>query len=236
MACSRFCSWLFSFWQLTTMPVGRWVMRTAESVVLTRLAAGARRAEHVDPDVLLLDGDVDLLGLGHHQHAGGGRVHAALALGDRDPLDPVHAALELQQRVRRLARLGGALGLHGDGDGLEAAEVGLGGVELLGLPAAPLGVAGVHPQQVAGEQRRLLAALAGLDLQQRVLGVGRVAGHQEVPQPLLGVLAPRRRARRPPRRRTRPRRRARARPRCRRRAGASRRRSARSPTARRSAG
>ena len=34
-ACSLFCSWLFSFWQLTTMPVGRWVIRTAESVVLT---------------------------------------------------------------------------------------------------------------------------------------------------------------------------------------------------------
>ena len=35
IACSRFCSWLFSFWQLTTMPVGTWVIRTAESVVLT---------------------------------------------------------------------------------------------------------------------------------------------------------------------------------------------------------
>ncbi len=34
-ACSLFWSWLFSFWQETTMPVGRWVMRTAESVVLT---------------------------------------------------------------------------------------------------------------------------------------------------------------------------------------------------------
>ena len=32
---SLFCSWLFSFWQLTTIPVGWWVMRTAESVVLT---------------------------------------------------------------------------------------------------------------------------------------------------------------------------------------------------------
>ena len=30
-----FCSWLFSFWQLTTMPVGTWVIRTAESVVFT---------------------------------------------------------------------------------------------------------------------------------------------------------------------------------------------------------
>ncbi len=30
-----FCSWLFSFWQEATIPVGRWVIRTAESVVLT---------------------------------------------------------------------------------------------------------------------------------------------------------------------------------------------------------
>jgi hypothetical protein len=35
IADSLFCSWLFSFWQDTTMPVGRWVIRTAESVVLT---------------------------------------------------------------------------------------------------------------------------------------------------------------------------------------------------------
>ena len=40
IACSRFCSWLFSFWQLTTMPVGRWVMRTAESVVFTDCPPG----------------------------------------------------------------------------------------------------------------------------------------------------------------------------------------------------
>jgi hypothetical protein len=32
---SRFCSWLFSFCIATVTPVGRWVMRTAESVVLT---------------------------------------------------------------------------------------------------------------------------------------------------------------------------------------------------------
>ncbi len=34
-ALSLFCSWLFSFWQLTTMPLGMCVRRTAESVVLT---------------------------------------------------------------------------------------------------------------------------------------------------------------------------------------------------------
>ena len=35
IACSRFCNCERSFWQETTMPLGRWVMRTAESVVLT---------------------------------------------------------------------------------------------------------------------------------------------------------------------------------------------------------
>ena len=35
MARALFCSWDRSFWQVTTMPEGRWVMRTAESVVLT---------------------------------------------------------------------------------------------------------------------------------------------------------------------------------------------------------
>ena len=35
MAASLFCSWDFSFCMDTTIPVGRCVMRTAESVVLT---------------------------------------------------------------------------------------------------------------------------------------------------------------------------------------------------------
>ena len=40
IADSLFCSWHFSFWQDTTMPLGRWVMRTAESVVLTHCPPG----------------------------------------------------------------------------------------------------------------------------------------------------------------------------------------------------
>src|SRR5512139_2486199 len=35
MALFLFLSWDFSSWQLTTRPVGMWVTRTAESVVLT---------------------------------------------------------------------------------------------------------------------------------------------------------------------------------------------------------
>ena len=35
MALALFLCWLFSSWISTTRPVGRWVIRTAESVVLT---------------------------------------------------------------------------------------------------------------------------------------------------------------------------------------------------------
>ena len=52
-------------------------------------------------------------------------------------------------------------------------------VEDLGPPAAALGVAQVHPQQVTGEQRRLLAALAGLDLEDDVAVVVGVARDQQ---------------------------------------------------------
>ena len=40
MAFSRFCSWDFSSCIETTTPVGLWVMRTAESVVLTDCPPG----------------------------------------------------------------------------------------------------------------------------------------------------------------------------------------------------
>ena len=52
-----------------------------------------------------------------------------------------------------------------------------------------LGVPGVHAEQVAGEQRGLLAALAGLHLEDGVLVVGRVARDQQPAQPLLGDVA-----------------------------------------------
>ena len=40
MALTLFWSWLFSSCMATTMPVGRWVTRTAESVVLTDCPPG----------------------------------------------------------------------------------------------------------------------------------------------------------------------------------------------------
>lgn len=116
-------------------------------------------------------------------------MDTALRLGGRHPLHPVHAALVLQPRPHALAGLGLPAGLHRDLDVLVAAQLGLGGVDDLGLPADALGVAQVHAQQVAGEQRRLVAARARLDLQDDVLVVTRVARHQQQAQFLGQLLA-----------------------------------------------
>ena len=56
---------------------------------------------------------------------------------------------------------------------------------VLVLEAAPLGVARQHLVEVAGEQRRLLAARAGADLDDHVLVVGRVALDHREPDLLL---------------------------------------------------
>ena len=68
-----------------------------------RLAAGAGRAVDVDPQILVVDLDVDLLGLGQHRDGRGGGVDPAAALGDRNALDAVDAALELQPGEHALA-------------------------------------------------------------------------------------------------------------------------------------
>ncbi len=155
-----------------------------------RLAARAGGAVHVDPQVVGDDLDLDLLGLGGDQHARRRGVDAALGLGGGDALHAVHTALVLQPGPDALAGLGVALGLHGHRDVLVAAEVGLVGVDDLGLPADPLGEPQVHPEQVPGEQRGLLATLTGLDLQDDVLVVVRVARDQQQPQLLRQLLAP----------------------------------------------
>jgi len=67
------------------------------------LAAGARGARRVDPDVLGLDLDVDLLGLGQDGHGRRRGVDAPARLGRRHPLHAVHARFIFELRVRALA-------------------------------------------------------------------------------------------------------------------------------------
>src|SRR6185437_14513741 len=111
---------------------------------------------------------------------------AALRLGDWHPLHPVHATLVLQPRPR--ARTAAA-SLDRHGRVLDAAKAGLRGVDDLGLPAVPLGVPQVHPEQVGGEKRGLLAALTRLYLEDGVPVVVGVLGYEQHTQPVLELSA-----------------------------------------------
>ncbi len=136
------------------------------------LAAGALRPVGVDAQVLVVDLDVDLLGLGQHRDGGGRGVDAAAALGDRHPLHPVRARFELQALEHVVP---------GDrGAGLAvAADSRLADGDRLELPALQVGVALVHAEQLGGEQRGLVAAGAGAHLEDGVARVGLVARQQQ---------------------------------------------------------
>jgi len=145
----------------------------------------APRPEDVHPDVVGVDLHLHLFGLGQNGHRDGRGVDPALGLGDGDALDPVDAAFVLE------AAVGPPALDHGD-DLLEAAHArGGAGAEHLDAPARQLGEAGVHAEQVGGEQPRLVAARAGPDLEDDVLLVVRVFGKQQDRESLLELPDPR---------------------------------------------
>ncbi len=148
------------------------------------LAAGARGPCCVDADILRLDGDVDVLGLRQHGDRRGRGMDAPACLGRRNPLHPVDAGLELQPGEHPLARDVGD-------DLLVAARVALALRQHLDLPAMKLGIALVHAEQIAGEQRRLVAAGAGPDLDDGAFLVGSVLRQKQEPHLLGQVLDPR---------------------------------------------
>src|SRR5258706_151432 len=128
IARARFLCWLRSSWQATTVPVGTWVMRTADSVLLTCW-------------------------------------QAALLVGRRHALHAMAAGLELQE----VEHAGAA---HREDPFLEAALLGRRAVHDLDRPAHARSVALVQAGEVAGEQRRLLAAGTGADLDDAIAAVG----------------------------------------------------------------
>ena len=135
------------------------------------LAARAAGAVHVDAQIVLVDLDLHLVGLGQHGHGGRGGVDAALALGLRNALHAVHAALELHDRVHVVA-------FDLELDLLEAAGFGGRHVHRLGLPALRAREPLVHLVQLAREDGRLVAAGSCADLYDDVLVVGRVGRDQ----------------------------------------------------------
>src|SRR6266536_2129140 len=145
------------------------------------LATRAGRAVHVDLEVGRVDVDVDLLGLGQDVHAGRGGVDAPLRLGHGDPLDAVHARLELEPGPRALA-------VDGENDLLEPAlEAGQALGQDLDLVAVLLGPARVHAVQLSREQRGLVAACARADLDDHVLVIVGVPWRQRLLQLALDL-------------------------------------------------
>ena len=94
LCCERSC------WQATTMPVGIWVMRTAESVVLTCWPPAPDERIGVDPAVGLVDLDLDLV-VDHRidPDAGEGGVPPRIGVEGRDAHQPVHARFRLQPAI-----------------------------------------------------------------------------------------------------------------------------------------
>ena len=126
------------------------------------LAAGAGRAVRVDPDLVPVELDLDVvLDLGQHLDEGERRLAALLGVVRADPDEPVDAALGPQPAV-------GAAAVDGDRRALEAGLLALGLVDDLGPEAVPLGPAEVHPQEHLGPVGRLRAARSGADREDRV--------------------------------------------------------------------
>ncbi len=152
------------------------------------LPARPAGAEDVDLQVAVVDRDLDLVGLGQHEHGRRRGVDAALALGHRHPLDAVRPALVLEPWP-------GALALDRERHLVDPAEVA--GVERQGVDAQPVagGVGAVHVVQVAGEQVGLLATLGAADLDDDVAPGVRVGRDHQRAQ--LGVDVLERRRRRP---------------------------------------
>ena len=107
-----------------------------------------------------------LVRLGQHRHGAGRGVDAALGFGGRHALHAVRAGFELQLAVDVVA-------FDPGDDFFIAAVFAFVLREDLHPPAATLGVTRIHAEQVAGENRRLVATGAGTDFEEHVAAVVR---------------------------------------------------------------
>src|SRR6266550_1610062 len=142
------------------------------------LAAGPRGPFDVDPEVLLLvDVDLERIGRGHDDDRRRGGVDPPRRLGRRDPLDAMDATLELQAAV-------GAVAVDLEDRLLDPVDGRVVAAQDLGGEAMLLGIAGVHPEKLAGEQGRFVATGAGPYLHDHVAVVIRVPRQQQHLQPV----------------------------------------------------
>ena len=185
IARERFLCCERSSWHSTTMPVGRCVMRIAESVLLTCWppAPDARNVSMRSSAGLSSTASISSSS-GRIATVHGRRVDAALRFGRGHALDAMRARLELEVRERASADdaaddflvaavLAGALRQHFD------------------APALHVGIARIHAKQIAGENRRLIAARARAHFQVDVAVVARILRQQQLRELFFLALQPR---------------------------------------------
>ena len=155
------------------MPLGMWVMRTADFGLVDVLPARARGAISVDAAVAFVDVDLDAVVDDRIDPDGSeARVAARVRVVGRDADEPVHARFRLQPAV-------GVVSLDDDGRRLDAGFVACRFFDDFDLEFAPLRPAHVHAQEHPRPIAAFRAAGAGMDFEVGVVGV-RLARQQRL--------------------------------------------------------
>lgn len=147
------------------------------------LPARAGGAEGIDAQIRRVDiRHFRLRQLRHHRHRTGGGVDTPLRLGGRHALHAMAAGFKFEPAVDAVAA---DLGDHL----FKAAVFTFVGAEDLHLPAARFRVTGVHAEQIAGKQRRFVAAGPGAYFHEGVTLVIRIFRQEQDLQLLLQLFA-----------------------------------------------
>ncbi|MFM2241491.1 MAG: hypothetical protein RLZ97_346, partial [Verrucomicrobiota bacterium] len=136
-------------------------------------ATGTAGAADFDAEFIRSDLDIDFLGLRKHGDGDCGGVNAALGFCGRDALYAVDAGFVFEETEDLFAA-------DAEGDFLETADLRGRGAEVFGFPATEFGVAGVHPEQLRGEERCFIATGAGADFDDGIAVLIRVRGEEGV--------------------------------------------------------
>ena len=158
IATARFCCCDRSFWHWTTVPVGRCVIRTAESVLLTCWPpAPCARYVSMRRSFSSMSIATSSSSHGRGRDAREGGVPAVVLVERREAHQPVDALLGLDHAVR-------VVSLERERGRLDARLLARCRLDQPGLEAALLGPAQVHAQQHLGPVLGVGAAGAGRDL------------------------------------------------------------------------
>ncbi len=176
---ARFLCWLRSSWHSTTIPLGRWVMRIAESVLLTCWppAPDARNVSTLRSPSLISISSMS---------ASSGRIATVAAEVCMRPCASVSGT-----RCTRcvpdsyLSRENAPRAFDARDDFLVAAVLAGARRQEFDAPASPFGITQVHAQQVAREERGLVAAGARADLEEQIAFVARILWYQQAVEVLL---------------------------------------------------